>query len=72
MGWFKTIQGDSFQGTLNVKRGVLLRAREYFVWPTLRMLKWFLDGVVADKDVCKCEGCQECESGVKKDKLGVL
>ena len=24
------------------------------------------------KHVCKCEGCQGCESGVKKDEQGVL
>ena len=40
--------------------------RENFVWTTVEMLKWFLDGVVVDKDVCKCEGCQGCVSDIEK------
>ena len=52
MGWFETIQGDSFPGTLNVESEVLVRAIEYFVWAIVGMLKWFLDGIVADKDMC--------------------
>ena len=52
MGWFEMIQGDGFPGTLNVKSEVLVRARENFVWAIVGMLKWFPDGVVADKDMC--------------------
>ena len=46
------IQEDGFPGTLNVEREVLVRARENFVWAIIGMLKWFADGVVADKDMC--------------------
>ena len=52
MGWFETIQGDGFPGTLNVESEVLVRARENFVWAIIGMLKWFPDGVVADKNMC--------------------
>ena len=52
MGWFETIQGDGFLGTLDVESEVLVRARENFVWAIIGMLKWFPDGVMADKDMC--------------------
>ena len=52
MSRFQTIPGDGFPGTLNVECEVLVRVKENFVWAILGMLKWFLDGVVADKDMC--------------------
>ena len=51
MGWFETIQGDGFPGTLNVEHEVLVRVRENFVWATVGMLKWVPDGIMADKDM---------------------